>query len=313
VPEPLIVVAGENLIDRIEHADGRVDEVPGGGPFTTARALARLGCRVAYLGRISTDDRGQRIRALLVEDGVDVSMTASTDDPTLVAHATLDATGSATYRFDWEQSAAAGLAPGDIPATLPNETVAVHVGTLGLVLEPIGSTIAGLVASLSPDVLLMVDPNIRPSVIVDEAAYRARLAPIVERADVIKCSEEDAAWIGVDDGLERDHGLGGSFRDRTLIVTAGPSAVVVRTSNASARFAVPPRHVVDTVGAGDVFSAGFLAAWVRAGRSRRDASDAAALAPAIRFGIAAAGWTVERVGADPPRPSDLGDDWSPGR
>jgi fructokinase len=303
----LVVVAGESLIDRIVRPDGRIDEVPGGGPFNTARALARLGVRTAFLGRLSTDGHGRRLRAALEAEGVELELAATTDDPTLIAVAELDVTGSATYRFEPDHSAASGLEPADVPDGLPDDTVALHVGTLGLALEPMATTIAGLVAGARPDVLVMVDPNIRPTAIRDEDAYRTRLAAVLARADLIKTSAEDLAWLDPT----------GSPPDvASELVDGGASAVIVTNGSASVEFvsrgavghaAVPPRKVVDTVGAGDAFSAGFLARWLNTRDPRSRESDPQDVAAAVRFGIAAAGWTVERAGADPPRPADLGD------
>ncbi len=137
---PLIVVAGESLVDRIARPDGGLEEVLGGGPFNTARALARLGCRVAFLGRLSTDRYGAILRARLEDDGVELTLAATTDDPTLIGIAELDVDGVASYRFEPPDNAAAGLAPDDVPSGLPRRTAALHVGTLGLVLEPMATT-----------------------------------------------------------------------------------------------------------------------------------------------------------------------------
>ena len=57
----MIVVAGEALIDLLAHPDGRLDAVPGGGPFNTARTIARLGGEVRFLGCLSTDRFGERL------------------------------------------------------------------------------------------------------------------------------------------------------------------------------------------------------------------------------------------------------------
>src|SRR5436853_2204486 len=168
-PRALVVVAGESLIDRITDADGSVTDVLGGGPLNTARALARLGGRVAFLGRISTDAGGQRLRAALVADRVDVSLVVSTTDPTLIAHAMLDPDGNATYRFGPPGNAAAGLRPDDVPSGLAATTAALHVGTLGLVFEPTADTIAELVAGVPPGTLVVLDPNIRGAAIEDVA------------------------------------------------------------------------------------------------------------------------------------------------
>src|SRR6476646_6056018 len=110
-----IVVGGESLIDRIVRPDGGVEDVVGGGPFTTARALARLGLPVSFVGGLSTDAAGARLRATLVADGVDLSLAVTTDAPTLLAVAELDASGVAAYRFEPAGSAAARLRDTDLP------------------------------------------------------------------------------------------------------------------------------------------------------------------------------------------------------
>ena len=69
----MIVVAGESLVDLIIAPDGTVTAVPGGGPFNTARTVARLGASCSFLGCLSTDRFGRRLRESLVESQVDDS------------------------------------------------------------------------------------------------------------------------------------------------------------------------------------------------------------------------------------------------
>ncbi len=65
----MIVVCGEALIDMIQNGDGTQRAAPGGGPFNTARALARLGVPTAFLGRLSEDRFGRELSELLIADG----------------------------------------------------------------------------------------------------------------------------------------------------------------------------------------------------------------------------------------------------
>src|SRR6187200_1934802 len=111
-----IVVAGEALIDRMVRADGGVVETPGGGPYNSARAMARLGADVAFLGRLSTDVAGQRLHGALADDGVVLDHAVPTDDRTTTAVATIDADGTASYRFDLDGTSAAGLTWSDLAA-----------------------------------------------------------------------------------------------------------------------------------------------------------------------------------------------------
>ena len=301
----MIVVAGESLVDLLVRHDGSVSATPGGGPFNVARALGRLGQPVAFLGRLSSDPFGRILRSRLVADGVDLGLAPTTDDPTLLAVADIDVDGSATYRFHAAGSAAVGLSPGDVANGLPAGTTALHVGTLGLALEPMASTIAGLVAAAPAHVLVMVDPNCRPSAIEDPAAYRRRLAGLMGRVDVVKLSTDDLAWL--------DFGRDAVGASRAILA-AGPAVLLLTDGGRPTRIVtprdlvavdVPEVTVVDTVGAGDAFGAGFLAAWTRAGRGQAELADLDAVSEATRFAVEVGARTASRAGADPPSLAEL--------
>jgi len=296
----MIVVAGESLVDLLVRPDGSVEAVPGGGPFNTARSLARLGVPTAFVGRLSTDRFGRILRERLVADGVDLRWAAETDDPTLLAIAELDESGGATYRFHAAGSAAAGLAAADLPAELPPEVAAVHVGTLGLVLEPMASAVEALVGLVGDGVLVFVDLNVRRAAIADPAAYRARLDRVLARANVVKASADDLAWRSP--GVPAEAAATALARDRsaTVLLTDGDAPVRVVAPDAVDVLPVPRVPVVDTVGAGDAFGAGFLAAWHRTGLRRPDLVDRDAVARATAFAIRVGAASTMRAGATPP-------------
>ncbi len=298
-----VVVAGEALIDRVTRADGAVAAIPGGGPFNTARTLARQGIATSFVGRLSTDTAGRRLRADLAADGVDLTHVVATDDPTTTAHARLDEGGSATYRFDLDGTSAAGLALDDVLATRlqPDRIEALHVGTLGLVLEPSGTAIEGLVDAVTGSCLVMLDPNARPSATQDQVAHRARIARLAARADVIKVSTDDLRYLAADGEVET--GLAALLGARTtplVLVTDGAASVEIVSATDRRRLPVPQVAVVDSVGAGDAFGGGFLAAWVDAGRGVADLADLDAVEAATRRAIVVAALTCTRPGADPP-------------
>lgn len=313
----MIVVAGESLVDLIVDPAMRLTAIPGGGPFNTARTLGRLGSDVAFLGRISSDRFGTEARARLAADGVRLDHVQATDDPTTLAVAELDEAGLATYRFYVRGTAAAGLAEAALPAVLAAHPTAVHVGTLGLVLEPLASTIDALVARLDETVLVMLDVNARPTATVEPQAYRARVARLLARADVVKVSVEDLAFLHPDlDPAAALASVAASGR-AAVLRTDGGQPLAIAVGDERLDLAVPSVPVVDTVGAGDAFGGGFLHAWVRDADGGDDAAggsraglraglrDIEAVARAAAVGIRVAALTVGRAGAEPPFASEL--------
>jgi fructokinase len=288
-----IVVAGEALIDLVPDGEDGLTAHLGGGPFNTARALGRLGRPVAYLGRISTDRFGDRLARQLAADGVALDACVRTDDPTTLALVELDARGSATYRFYTDGTAVPGLTRTEALAALPGAAI-VHVGTLGLVLEPVAGALEALVEAT--DALVMVDPNCRPAAITDPEAYRARLGRVLARADVVKVSDEDLDWLGVPARSLLDAG------PSVVLLTRGGDGALVLTAAGETAIAAPPADVVDTIGAGDAFSAGWLTWW---SEHDADLGDAGALAEATRFACRVAARTCERAGASPPWRGEL--------
>jgi fructokinase len=301
----VIVVAGEALVDVVLDRFGGLTGHPGGGPYNVARTLARLDQPVAYLGRISTDRFGERLRGQLEDDGVRLDAVVPTAEPTTLALAETDGRGSAIYRFYTAATSAPGLTPEDALAALPERVETLHVGTLGLVLEPIAHALEAVVQQASDETLVALDPNVRPAVIDDEPAYRERLAKILSRTDLLKASEEDLAWLAPDrDPADAARAF---LREgpTAAVVTLGARGAAVVTPSETIAVPAPPAEVVDTIGAGDAFGGGFLAWWHDHGLGRTDLRNRDAVLEATRFACLVAARTTERAGAVPPRASEL--------
>jgi fructokinase len=301
----MIVVAGESLIDLIVGPDGRVEAIPGGGPYNVARTIGRLGHSVAYLGRLSTDRFGQALRERLVRDGVDCRLVQSTDAPTTLAVAELDESGAATYHFYLDGTSAPGLSDDGLADALPVAARALHIGTLGLVLEPMASTLEALVLSMPQDAVVMVDPNCRPSATPDPGALRARVGRLAARADVVKVSRDDLAFLYP--GLAMHDAAQSLLRGgpSAILVTDGGKEVRAVVQGASIELPVPQVEIVDTVGAGDAFGGAFLASWIGRGLGRAGLADGGDLGPSVAFAIRVASETVRRAGAEPPSAAEM--------
>jgi fructokinase len=309
LPAGPIVVGGECLVDVITDAAGDVREVPGGGPFNTARTIGRLGGRVVFLGCVSRDRLGERLMSELAADGVDLSRVVRTGAPTTIAHATLDPTGAASYRFEIEGTAAPSLGPEDALRALDPVPSAIHVGTLGLVFDPTGASLEHLVDRASAGTLVMLDPNARPSAIPDLAAWRERIRRIAGRADVIRASVDDLLVLDDrSDVLAAGRSLA-ELGALVLLTDGGRPVRLISVAFPTVLLPLPTGPVVDTVGAGDVFGGAFLAWWLDQGLGRSALRDPGAVTMGVRVALAAAAITCSRAGADPPSRAELGAAW----
>jgi fructokinase len=300
-----VVVTGEALIDLVLARDGSLDGHPGGGPYNVARTIGRLEQPVRYLGRVSTDGFGRRLRLELEADGVGLESVIATDAPTTLALAELDAAGGAQYHFYDAGTSAPGLTLEAASAAFPADVGIFYLGTLGLVFEPMATTLEALVARIGDDTLVALDPNCRPRMIGDAAAFRGRLARLLARADVLKASEEDLAWIEPDtDPVTAARNLRGHDRAVALITLGGDGALAV-AGDETIEVRAPKVDVVDTIGAGDAFMGAFLARWRSRGLGRSDLHRLDELEQAATFACRVAAITCSRAGADPPRLAEL--------
>ena len=301
----MILCAGEALIDMLsrEATTGGAAFAPhaGGSVFNTAIALGRLNTPVQFFSGLSSDLFGDILRAELAASKVDSSPAHIADRPTTLAFVTLT-DGHASYAFYDENTAGRMLQPADLPET---QADAVFFGGISLVVEPCATAYAAFMGRVSDTAVTMIDPNIRPSFITDEAAYRTRLTNMFASADIIKTSDEDLEWIrGGTDASALFEGT----KVQVILLTRGSEGVTVLTRDGTADVPAKKADVVDTVGAGDTFSAGFLANLHASGLLTKAALPRAAmsdLTQAAAFGAKVAAITVSRAGANPPWASEL--------
>jgi fructokinase len=299
----MITVAHEALIDLIVDPAGHVDPRLGGAGFNATRAVARLGLPVAFLGRLSGDRFGQLMRADLDKHGVRIAIEAPSAAPTTLALVDLDPAGVPSYHFYLDGTSAAAVGPDE--AVLPEGTTAVHAGSLCLVMEPVGTSTEHMLVNAPDSITVMLDPNIRPRAIASRPDYLDRLMRILHRADIVKVSTDDLAYLYPD----QDPAAAAAE-----LLAPGPACVVVTDGGAPVRaFAggqqiradVPAVPVVDTVGAGDAFGGAFLTWWTGNGLTRSDLGDPEAVRGATQAAILAAVVTCTRPGAEPPWASEL--------
>lgn len=186
--------------------------------------------------------------------------------------------------------------------TLPQAVGALHVGSLGLLLEPMATAAEALMKSVSGRAPVVLDPNVRPSMINDLDGFRARLVRLLGSTDIVKVSDADLESLapGIPP-LEAARAML-SHGPRLVLLTLGSRGAVAVHPSGSITVGSPEVTVIDTMGAGDTFSGAWLARWLELGGSL-DARDA--IREATDFACRAASWSCTRSGAAPPTREQL--------
>ena len=306
----MILSCGEALIDMLPRvtAAGEAAFAPyaGGAVFNTAIALGRLGAPSGFFSGLSTDLFGEVLTDTLTASQVDATLAARSSRPTTLAFVKL-VDGHASYAFYDENTAGRMLSVADLPA-LPTAPRAMFFGGIYIGQEPAGAAYEALMAREAPRTVTMLDPNIRTSFIPDEPAYRARVGRMTALADIVKLSDEDLTWLeGAGDTAALARGILAKG-PKVVFVTEGAKGATAYTARDTVSVAAPKVVVADTVGAGDTFNAGVLAALHQRGaltKAAIAAADRALLEAALSLGVRAAAVTVSRAGANPPWAREL--------
>ena len=307
----MILCCGEALIDMLPRTTTLGEDAyapyAGGAIFNTAIALGRLGVSTGFFTGLSDDMMGDILRKTLGESGVDYSYCATLSRPTTVAFVKL-VNGHATYAFYDEGTAGRMITEAELP-TLGADCEAIHFGAISLIPEPCGSTYEALLKREHETRVISLDPNIRPGFIKDKDAHMARIRRMAGMADIVKFSDEDLAWFGLEgdeDALARHwlhHGA------KLVVVTRGAEGAVGYTADHKVTVPSERVSVVDTVGAGDTFDAGVLASLKMQNLLTKQQVAKLSedqIAKVLALGAKAAAVTVSRAGANPPWAKEIG-------
>ena len=301
----MIVCCGEAVIDMLPRLskDGAAvyQAFNGGSIFNTAIALGRLGIITGYFSGLSTDFFGESLAAGLKASNVDLKYTKIWDKPSTLAFVKLD-NGQARYSFFDENSAGRMIAKKDLPK-LSSDVNALHFGSISLISEPGGATLEALMTREADKRVICLDPNIRENLVKDRRAYLERLGRMIAMCDILKISDEDVTWITGKTDLVAAARKWLNAGPKVVVVTKGENGVEAFTKGVTVKQAAVNVKVADTVGAGDTFTAGFLASLQAAGKLTKAAIsylDETSLRNAVSYAAKAAAITVSRAGANPP-------------
>lgn len=313
MPHSKVAVLGECVADAFATGNASRGELalrvlPGGSPANTAVALSRLGTPTRFVGRISRDAFGALFRAHLGASGVDLTGCVAADEPSTLAVATLDESGQAGYTFYAEGSADWQWSTAELTAERLGDVSCLHTGSMALVGAPGAEHVEELLARTAVHATVSIDPNVRAA-FVDLSVYRERMPLWCALADIVKLSDDDLRQIHPGESLEEVCDAWHAAGARLIVVTRGPRGATVSLDGERATVPAPATEVVDTVGAGDSFTAAFLHRLHASGLlgGRLDALGLDGAMEAAAFATRAAALTCSVAGANPPWARDLDD------
>ena len=310
------VVCGETLIDLVQADAGGSDSfsstwlaLSAGGPMNSAVALGKLGADTHFLGRVSRDAFGRQLRQHILEANVKLDLATESSQATSIAVVSLDELGVASYTFHFHDTANFGWQIDDLPELNSDDWL--HIASLSCVVSPGAEVLLDWMRDVRSGV--SYDINVRPTVITDPDAYWSKVQPwlrvVGRRQGIVKASDEDikflakAAASGSAESSDDPVDLAGLWVEQyglgLAVITLGPGGgVAVEPDGNVTRVPGFPTKVVDTVGAGDTFMAGFLDGWVKL---------QVGLAASLERGAAAASIVCSRRGAQPPTSAEVDD------
>ena len=310
------VVCGEALIDLVQSDVGSNDSfsstwlaLSAGGPMNSAVALGKLGANAHFLGRISRDAFGRQLRQHILEANVKLDFATESSQATSIAVVSLDEQGAASYTFHFNDTANFGWQIDDLPQLSSDDWL--HIASLSCIVSPGAEVLLDWMRDVQVGV--SYDINVRPTVITDPDEYWNKVQPwlraVGRRQGIVKASDEDIKFLAKaeaggagkagSDPVEvagiwvEQYGLG------LAVITLGPGGgVAIEPGGDIARVPGFPTKVVDTVGAGDTFMAGFLDGYVKLQLG---------LEASLERGAAAASIVCSRRGAQPPTSAEVDD------
>jgi fructokinase len=310
------VVCGETLIDLVQADVASNDSfsstwhaLSAGGPMNSAVALGKLGADTHFLGRLSRDAFGRQLRQHILEANVKLDLATESSQATSIAVVSLDDQGIASYTFHFNDTANFGWQIDDLPELADEDWL--HIASLSCIVSPGAEVLLDWMRDVKAGV--SYDINVRPTVISDPDIYWSKVQPwlrvVGRRQGIVKASDEDIKFLAKAEasGAGPNGGdpveLAGTWVEQyglgVAVITLGPGGgVAIEPGGNITRVPGFPTTVIDTVGAGDTFMAGFLDGWVKLHLG---------LEASLERGAAAASIVCGRRGAQPPTSAEVDD------
>lgn len=306
-----IAVLGEAIMDLLPNKDGSYSPCVGGSPYNVARALGKQNVRSAYLSPLSSDRFGNLLADQLKDDAVVIDSAFVCHQPTSLAVVNLDSQGVPSYSLYRDGIADRAYEASQIIDRLPKTLAVFHTGSLAIVPEDMPKILEIFSVLKARNIMISVDLNVRPNVVSDHQAYIDGLMALVPYCDLLKASDEDLRFLGMDDWRTSAQDLFAEMDGGVIAVTTGQQGAWIANAKGQAEMpAFSLSQIEDTVGAGDSFQAGLLSVMYQSKLLSKKAISTCSekeLSKLLRWASATAAINVTRKGCNPPTYNDVND------
>ena len=304
-----VTALGELLIDFTpagpsSQGNPTFEQNPGGAPANVLAALSKLGLSTAFIGKVGTDQFGQFLKKTLDNVGVSTHGLVMTDTcNTTLAFVHLSPTGDRSFSFYRDPGADLLLEPSELSYQLIEDCSIFHFGSVSMTGEPSRSaTLAAVRHAKEQHKLVSYDPNLRLRLWKTPEAAKAGILSAMPLADMVKISEEELVFLTGESDLEKGaQHLIDTYGLQLVLITLGPDGAYAHNKLGSARRATYDVAVVDTTGAGDAFTGGFLYKLIQSGKAPSDLTPAE-LDEFLDFANAVGSLATTKKGAIPALP-----------
>ncbi|KRF06794.1 sugar kinase [Paenibacillus sp. Soil766] len=301
-----VVALGEYLIDFTPYGHSEAGQPlfernPGGAPVNVVAALAKIGKKTGFIGKVGSDPFGVYLREVLLDVGVsDHGLVATDEAHTTMAFVQLDADGDRSFHFARNPGADQLLRAEEVNLTMLAETRIFHFGSISMTVEPAyTATLKAVQVAKEFGALISYDPNWRPSLWRDEEHALDVIHVGLSLSDVVKLSEEELVFLTAEQDLEKAaRHLVEQYGITLLLVTAGGAGSFYHMKDWWGKVETYSVQTLDTTGAGDAFFGALLHEVLAMGKPLQ-AWQEENLREALRFANAAGALATTRKGAIP--------------
>ncbi|PFO00916.1 carbohydrate kinase [Bacillus sp. AFS076308] len=275
-----VTALGEVLIDftpagKSESGEVQFERNAGGAPANVLAALAKLGKKTAFIGKVGNDQFGHYLHSALGKNGINTKgLVFSNEINTTLAFVHLDEQGDRSFSFYRNPGADMMLKEQEVNLELLDHTRIFHFGTISMTHEPAASaTLMAIKYAKEKGQLISFDPNLRVNLWGDLSRAKEMFTIGLGYANVLKISEEELDFIsGTKDPDKGTAYIYDQFHTELIFVTMGGEGCFYRLGEKVGKCSGYEVVSIDTTGAGDAFLAGILYQLIEKNQSLSDLS-----------------------------------------